>query len=307
MKATTPPDIPVNMSKSTDAFSKTIQAPSSSDTKSISVEQARVESNKYFPEFNLQDKVIIVTGGGRGLGLTMAEALFQGGANVHCLDILSEPHEDFLAVQRRTDVYLGGTLHYHHVDVRDTPILQKLIADIAARHARIDGLIAAAGVQHVKPALALEYEDIKNMMDINYTAVFMAAQEVGKQMLQHKTPGSIVLVASMSAIVANQGLLSSAYNSSKAGVNQLTKNLAMEWGPQGIRVNSLCPGHIVTPMVEEHFKEEPELKEQWERKSMLGRISTPEEFRGPATFLISDASSYMTGASLVIDGGHTAW
>ena len=300
-----------------------MRADSHTNSQPFDVEQARIESNKYFPEFNLQDKVVIVTGGGRGLGLTMAEALFQGGANIHCLDVLKEPHEDFLQVQQRTDVYLGGSLHYHHVDVRQTEALQQLIAEIAAQYQRLDGVIAAAGIQHVKPALTLNTDDVKNLMDINFTAVLMTAQEVAKQMINLKTPGSIVLVASMSAIIANKGLISSVYNSSKAAVNQLTKNLAMEWGQHGIRVNSLCPGtlpedrrltstdmylgHIITPMVAQNFKDEPSLKEQWEKESMLGRISSPEEFRGPATFLISNASSYMTGASLVIDGGHTAW
>lgn len=97
------------------------------------------------------------------------------------------------------------------------------------------------------------------------------------------------------------------YNSSKAAVLQLSKNLAMEWGSEGIRVNALCPGHILTPMVDKNFEEQPELKGQWESASMLKRISDPEEFRGAAVFLLSNASSFMTGATLTIDGGHTAW
>src|SRR5207247_1647796 len=116
--------------------------------------------------------------------------------------------------------------------------------------------------------------------------------------LEYNTPGSVVLVASMSGMVANKGLFSPVYNSSKAAVNQLAKNLAMEWGQQGIRVNSLCPGHILTPMVRQNFEQVPELRETWERESMLCRISDPREFRGAAVFLLSDASTYMTGTSL---------
>lgn len=97
------------------------------------------------------------------------------------------------------------------------------------------------------------------------------------------------------------------YNSSKAAVIQLGRNLAMEWGKEGIRVNSLCPGHIVTPMVMKNFEDNPGLRETWERENMLGRLSRPEEYRGAVLFLLSDASSFMTGNSLVIDGGHTAW
>ncbi|WEW56081.1 chitinase/phosphodiesterase/alkaline phosphatase [Emydomyces testavorans] len=113
--------------------------------------------------------------------------------------------------------------------------------------------------------------------------------------------GSIVLVASMSGMVANKGLKSSVYNSSKAAVIQLGQNLAMEWGSKGIRVNSLCPGHVITPTVEENFEEVPELKRIWENESMLGRLSRPEEFTGAIIFMLSNASSYMTGSTLVID------
>ena len=107
--------------------------------------------------------------------------------------------------------------------------------------------------------------------------------------------------------IANRNLITSVYNSSKAAVAQLTRNLAMEWGPLGIRVNALCPGHILTPMVRKNFEETPSLEHEWSNNNMLGRISTPEEFRGAAVFLLSEASSFMTGSSLVIDGGCTAW
>ena len=107
--------------------------------------------------------------------------------------------------------------------------------------------------------------------------------------------------------IANRNLITSVYNSSKAAVAQLTRNLAMEWGPLGIRVNALCPGHILTPMVRKNFEETPSLEHEWSNNNMLGRISTPEEFRGAAVFLLSEASSFMTGSSLVIDGGATAW
>lgn len=271
------------------------------------VDQARIQAAKYFPEFNLQDKVIVVTGGGRGLGLALAAAVYQGGAKVHCLDRLEQPHEDFHKVQETTDSSLGGELVYHQGDLRNTESLQDLIASIAAKHGRMDGLIAAAGVQKQCPALEYQVKDIQEMMDVNYIAVYTSAQEVARQMLKYQTPGAMLLVASMSAQIANRNLITSVYNSSKAAVAQLTRNLAMEWGPHGIRVNALCPGHIVTPMVLKNFEETPSLRDEWSNNNMLGRISKPEEFRGAATFLLSDASSFMTGSNLVIDGGCTAW
>ena len=116
-----------------------------------------------------------------------------------------------------------------------------------------------------------------------------------------------MLVASMLGFIAKKGLITPVYNSSKAAVIQCARNLAMEWGPKGIRVNALCPGHIVTPMVQKNFDDDPGLREKWEKENFLGRLSKPEEFRGAGLFLLSDASSFMTGNSLVIDGGHTAW
>lgn len=203
------------------------------------------------------------------------------------------------------------------MDVRDTDRLEGIVESIASQHSRLDGLIAAAGVQHISPALDYPPHEIMKMMDINYKGVFCSATACARQMIRYRCKGSIVLVASMSGFIANKGLITSVYNSSKAAVVQLSKNLAMEWGQAikrddgmvdgGIRVNALCPGHIITPMVEQNFEEVPGLKETWEKENMLGRLSLPTEYRGAALFLLSEASSFMTGASLVIDGGHTAW
>ena len=105
----------------------------------------------------------------------------------------------------------------------------------------------------------------------------------------------------------NQGVLCPTYNASKAGVLQLARNLAAEWGSHGIRVNTISPGYIVTAMVEGLFERSPERRTDWPEQNMLGRLSEPQEYRGAAVFLLSDASSFMTGADLRIDGGHCAW
>lgn len=145
------------------------------------------------------------------------------------------------------------------------------------------------------------------MMSINYTGVFITAAAVARAMMHHHCHGSILFVASMSGLVANKGLTSPVYNSSKAALIQLARNMAMEWGKHGIRVNSLCPGHILTPMVQAHLNEEPGLEGLWKTENMLGRLARVDEFKGAAVFLMSEASSFMTGASMVVDGGHTAW
>ncbi|KKZ66191.1 alcohol dehydrogenase [[Emmonsia] crescens] len=253
--------------------------------------------------FSLRGKVYVVTGGGRGLGLCMAEAMTEAGAEVHCLDRLRDPDPEFLTTQDLAGREHVGSLHYHHLDVRDSEHLQKTIRKVAARNRRLDGLVAAAGILQVADAIDYSPEDVRKTMDINYTGLFMTAQAAARQMMAYECAGSIMLVASMSGLVANKGLNAPVYNSSKAAVIQLGRNLAMEWGPKGIRVNSLCPGHILTPMVEQTFKEVEGLRQMWELENMLGRLATPEEFTGATIFLLSEASKFMTGGSLVIDGG----
>ncbi len=108
-------------------------------------------------------------------------------------------------------------------------------------------------------------------------------------------------------VTKQKGLICPAYNASKAGVVQLARNLASEWGEHGIRVNTISPGYIVTEMVEQLFVTHPDRKEEWPKHNMLGRLSKPQEYRGAAVFLISDASSFMTGSDMRIDGGHCAW
>lgn len=198
-------------------------------------------------------------------------------------------------------------LEYRRIDVRDSKHVEEVFAEIASENGRLDGLIAAAGINIVKSALEHKDEDINEVMQINYNGVFHAATAAARQMMRYQCGGSMLLVASMSGFIANKGMTSAAYNSSKAAVVQLARNLAMEWGRYGIRVNSLCPGHIVTPMVEMVFAQNPGVQQTWESENMLGRLASPEEFRGVALFALSDASSFMTGSALMIDGGHTAW
>jgi D-arabinitol 2-dehydrogenase len=165
----------------------------------------------------------------------------------------------------------------------------------------------------VTKAIDYKQADIAKMMSVNYNGVFLTAQACAREMLKYKIEGSMCLVASMSGTIANRGLDAPVYNSSKAAVVQLARNLAMEWGRKrpdgsgGIRVNTLSPGHIVTPMVEENFRRGEAIRSEWEDNNMLGRISVPEEYKSVALFMLSRASSYMTGHDLRIDGGTTAW
>lgn len=156
------------------------------------------------PEFSLVDKVVLVSGAARGLGLTQAEALLEAGAIVYALDRLPEPSPDFYRVQKRAREELGTKFSYRQVDVRDVEGLNKIVGEIGAKHARMDGLIAAAGIQQETPALEYTAEDANRMFEVNITGVFMTAQAVAKQMIKYKNAGSIVMIASMSGTIANR-------------------------------------------------------------------------------------------------------
>lgn len=161
-------------------------------------------TTKRLPEFKLVDRVVLVSGAARGLGLTQAEALLEAGATVYALDRLPEPSPDFARIQKHAAEELGTTLHYRQIDVRDSEALNKTIVEIGDAEGRMDGLVAAAGIQQETPALEYTQEDANHMFSINITGVFMTSQAVAKQMIRFGKGGSIVMIASMSATVANR-------------------------------------------------------------------------------------------------------
>jgi hypothetical protein len=170
---------------------------------------ASTTRGRLLPEFSLEGKVIVVSGGGRGVGLTQAEGLLEAGAVVHALDILPEPdsNSEFARVASRAKNELGSSLTYHRVNVRDEKTLNEIVGAIANETGHIDGLIAAAGIQQETPALEYSAADVDKMLGVNVTGVFMTAQAVARQMIERKQKGSLVLIASMSGTVANRGLV----------------------------------------------------------------------------------------------------
>lgn len=250
-----------------------------------------------------------MTGAARGLGLSLASVLLSAGAKVYALDRLppSAQSPEFSKIQAHATTSLNTSLHYREIDVRDTSALHETVAAIADAEGRMDGLIAAAGIQQETPALEYVQEDALRMFDVNVVGTMMTAQAVAKQMMRFGKGGSMAFIASMSGSVANRGLSCSAYNASKAAVVQLARNLASEWGRDGIRVNTISPGYIVTQMIEELFKAQPERREKWASENMLGRVSMPEDYRAVVVYLMGSGSRFMTATDLRIDGGHCAW
>lgn len=182
-------------------------APPPQEEKNLQTDMASASflgTTKRLPEFNLTDRVVLVSGAARGLGLTQAEALLEAGATVYALDRLPKPSPDFYRVQRRAAEELGTTFYYRQIDVRDVDGLNQVVASIGDKHGRMDGLIAAAGIQQETTALDYTAKDANMMFEINITGVFMTAQAVAKQMIKFGNGGSIAMIASMSAHIANR-------------------------------------------------------------------------------------------------------
>jgi NAD(P)-dependent dehydrogenase (short-subunit alcohol dehydrogenase family) len=150
------------------------------------------------------------------LGLTIAEALVEAGGKVYCLDRKDKPDEEFINIRDRLAPTYGGALFYSQIDVRNPESVEKSIADIANRHSRLDGLVAAAGIQNVKPAIEFRPKEINDILEVNFHGVYTSAVACARQMIKYKCPGSLLLVASMSGLIANRGFPTSVYNSSKA-------------------------------------------------------------------------------------------
>lgn len=222
---------------------------------------------------------------------------------MYAFDLPEKPSPEFRSFA------IKNPLHYRTVNVTDPDALARAVAEVTDTHGRLDGAIAAAGVQQETPALQYTKEDFQKMMDVNVLGVFLTFQACAREIIRSRTPAaSLIAIASMSARIANRGLICCPYNTSKAAVAQMVRGLAAEWGEHGIRVNSISPGYCRTEMVEELFKTHPERREKWGGENMLGRVSEPGEYRGVAVWLMSEeGSGFVTGSDVVVDGGHTAW
>ncbi|KAF9444625.1 NAD(P)-binding protein [Macrolepiota fuliginosa MF-IS2] len=266
----------------------------------------------------LIDRVAIVTGGHRNIGLDMALALAEAGATVYCVDLPALPDADWRRVKEYvtrlpeiTSTLDGakaqGRLEYMTGDVTDQHRMWEIAEEVVKREGRLDICVANAGVMGGVDCLDYTAEEARKMMDVNINGAFFTAQAAGRQMEKLGMPGSIIMTASISGSIANCGQHWAVYNTSKAGVIQMTRSLACELGPKGIRVNSISPGYINTRMTEEFLDARPHLRKQWIGENPLGRLGRPDELRGVTLWLASDASTFCTGSNIVVDGGHRAW
>ncbi|CAK7244566.1 MAG: hypothetical protein STHCBS139747_006110 [Sporothrix thermara] len=259
---------------------------------------------------SLDGKTFAITGGARGLGITLAGAVLEAGGNVACLDILPAAVESEWAHVAALAKENGLLAVYFQCDITNedavSDVLDKVVVLADKQGAPFSGSIACAGIQQKFPALDYPIDMFEKMMKVNVTGTFITAKQTARQLVKADRPGSIMIVASMSGQIANRGLDCTAYNSSKAALQQMCRSVAQEWGQYGIRVNTLSPGYIRTAMTDMLLEADPALNETWMRGALLGRLGVPDDFKAVSVFLLSEGSSFVTGADFRVDGGHCA-
>jgi NAD(P)-dependent dehydrogenase (short-subunit alcohol dehydrogenase family) len=250
--------------------------------------------------FSLEGRKALVTGGGQGLGFAMARGLVEAGASVALVDVDGEK-------ARRAAKSLagsGGRVVGVTGDVTSGADAKRAVEEVAHALGGIDLLFNNAGISIMAPAEEVSLKDFIRTYEIDVFGLFTMSQ-MAFGALRESGRGVIVNIASMAGINVLVPQEHTAYNSAKAAVIMITKSLAVEWAPFGIRVNAIAPGYMLTPPLEEFRKEDPDRWKFWMSRVPLGRVGVPDDLLGAAVFLSSDAASYMTGATLVIDGGYT--
>ncbi|KAH8817421.1 hypothetical protein F5884DRAFT_779353 [Xylogone sp. PMI_703] len=261
--------------------------------------------------FALSNRSVIITGATGGMGLQVVKAVLESGADVIAIDRTDTPNMPFWDSLTSTSKRTGTLLNYYKCDIANQEqtynTFEKAVSE--SRHP-LRGLVTCAGIGSVGPSISFPIDKARETLEVNLIGTLICAQAAARLVQKHEYSASFVFIASMSGYIVQKGTPTAAYAASKAGVHQLTRNLASEWGySEGgptIRVNSISPGVIRTPMTASCLAQD-DLEKLWTEESMLKRLSVPEDYRGPVVFLLSDASSYVTAADLLVHGGHTAW
>ena len=253
--------------------------------------------------FNLEGKSVIVTGAGRGLGQAMANALAQAGAAVAIFDV---NHEDADVAVNQIRAF-GGHAIAVVIDVTDSQQVQTGIRTVAEAFGGVDVLVNNAGVTSRSPFEDLEEADWERILHVNLGGVYQCSRWVARHLIHDNKPGSIINIASISGLVGNRGGMNSHYCATKGGVIALTRSLAVEWASYRIRVNAIAPGYFVTPMTDRLKNINRAFYDELVGRVPLGRFGEGSDLAGAVIYLAGQASIFVTGHVLVIDGGYTAW
>ncbi|OGO41073.1 MAG: hypothetical protein A2W36_02965 [Chloroflexi bacterium RBG_16_58_14] len=260
-------------------------------------------SPEIFQLFHLEGKCAIVTGAGRGLGQSMANALAQAGAGVAIFDVNRQDADSAAAeIQAR-----GGKAISAQIDVTDSQQVQAGIQLAADAFGGVDILVNNAGVTSRAAFEDLEESDWERVLHVNLGSIYQCSRWVARHLIARQSPGSIINIASISGFVGNRGGNNSHYCATKGGVIALTRSLAVEWAPRHIRVNAIAPGYFVTPMTDRLKNINREFYDELVGRVPLGRFGEGPDLAGAVIYLASQASIFVTGHVLVIDGGYTAW
>jgi NAD(P)-dependent dehydrogenase (short-subunit alcohol dehydrogenase family) len=249
--------------------------------------------------FALNGRVAVVTGSTRGLGEGFARALGDAGASIAIVGRDAEAGRRVVA-----DLEARGTAStFIAADITERENVEAVLEATMARFGRVDILVNNAGTCVHAPALDVTPDEWRQVMNVNLDALWTCSQVFGRQFVEQGS-GVIVNIGSMSGVIVNRPQWQPAYNASKAAVHQLTRSLAAEWAPFGVRVNALAPGYIKTEMSP---VDDPRYRQNWIDDAPMKRYGTVEELAPAVVFLASDASSFVTGSVLVADGGYTVF
>lgn len=244
--------------------------------------------------FRLDGRVALVVGAASGIGAAAAQGLAAAGATVICAD---QNESGAIATAAALPKAEPLTL-----DVTDSAAVHAAVAAIIAKHGKIDVLVSTPAINVRKPLMQYSNAEFEKVLKLNLEGNFNVAQAAGREMAASKS-GSIILLSSIRSLTVEPG--QAVYAATKAGIVQLARGLASELGPLGVRVNCIAPGVVETPLTMP-IKSKPEWYDAYAKKNALGRWAQASEMAGPVVFLASDASSYVTGAVLFVDGGWTA-
>jgi len=253
--------------------------------------------------FRLDGRRALITGASRGLGFAMARALAEAGADL----VLVGRDRDSLDAAGRQLAATGRRIDLLAYDIATPAEAQRMCDEALSRLGPIDVLVNNVGGRRINvPTEKLPVEEWQRILDLNLTSAFVCCKNIGGAMVERRR-GSVINVASISGMVVNKGIHGRSYETSKAALTAFTKTLAVDWAPYNVRANVIAPGGFLTDPNRRWFAEMPELKNTFESQVPMARLGEPDEIGPLALYLASDASSYMTGAVVVIDGGYTLW
>ncbi|KAJ5619372.1 hypothetical protein N7510_003356 [Penicillium lagena] len=262
-------------------------------------------------QFSLENTVSMVTGGARGLGLVMAQGLVASGSDLAIVDLNKEEAEEQahkLTEQFRKEnpgLEEMPNVTAHYADVADPESVKQALDECLTKHGRIDNLVTSAGFTENFDAIHYPFDRMQKLWGVNVDGTYLFATGVAKHLMERNAPGSIVMIGSMSGSIVNVPQPQAPYNAAKAAVRHLAASLAVEWAGHNIRVNCISPGYMLTALTRKILDENPQLRDKWTSLIPVGKMGTPEDLMGAVTFLLSDASKYITGADLRVDGGYT--